>query len=763
MSQNERNPNLSFSRQFLKAFSGIRDAIYGERPDESLSLDLKINNAISKMNHKIVNHNPYNYAETLKNAISDSLTSDNFDQNSIINNIMQSSESISRFLRYSNADEIVMSITQCARALKVISDSIISPDNVKKASLNVFIDGNETEDMNEQLNEIKNIVDELELEDGTYSTVSQTLKYGDNYVEICDYRSREVPITQSLYLSECITTNKEPLKEKTFPPTKYQITEKVHVINESTNEINIDNKIKNITISFITDESERFGLNENLVNLLESSYEDELHKKNKKKKKKEDDEENINLEDVRLIYHHPAKVIKIQSRRFPMNLGYLVMPLEASGGAGNVGYYPSPMSQGGGKGSSSRYGRSISPFNTELIGIDAIYLDLLKMIKKYINNNEIKVNKGEMKDLLVRAIRDLDDTDGENNLKVRYVPPERMEHFFIDNNMFFPYGEGMFEKVMLNAKMYIALKTAITIKRVSDSSEKRIIRIDTSMNRNAKNMIESFKSALSKRKFSVDSFANISSIPTMITTFEDWIIPTNKDRDYIKFDTLPPQFNIGDLSNELKFMRDEIISSLECPPSFVNIDENVGNKSLLSHESSNFASTILSYQKIFSKSYQKLVSKIYKFVHKEKLDQDIKISFPPPKFLQVERDREHVDMVAGIIDTLTNLNVGLNREYLKKQYLGIIDWEEADEFNIQQKIENRTKPVDVDNAPMTGGMGMPGGMGGGMDMGMGGTPMPAMGAPADMGMGMPQQPGMDNFVQPDQEDPNGAVSGMPWS
>lgn len=755
MSQNDNNRNLSFSRQFLKTFSGIRDAIRGERPDESLALDLKINNAISKMNHKIVSHNPYNYAETLKNAISDSLSSDNFDQNSVINNIMQSTESISRFLRYSNADEIVMSVTQCARALKVISDSIISPDNIKKSTLNIFIDGNETDEITEQLNEIKNIVDELELEDNTYGIVSQTLKYGDNYVEICDYRSREVPITQSLYLSECFTTDQKPNKDIKFEPIKYQLTEEVKVLNEFTNETDITKKIKNISVSFITDESERFGLNENLSNLLESSV-----KKNSKIKK-DDDEENINLDDVRLIYHHPAKVIKIQSRRFPMNLGYLVLPLEAQGGAGNIGYYPSPMSQNNGKASSSRYGRTVSPFNTELIGVDAIYLDLLKLIKKHINNNEIKVNKGEMKDLLIRAIRDLDDTDGENNLKVRYVPPERMEHFYIDNNMFFPYGEGIFEKVMLNAKMYIALKTAITIKRVSDSSEKRIIRIDTSMNRNAKAMIESFKSALTKRKFSVDSFANISSIPTMITTFEDWIIPTNKDRDYIKFDTLPPQFNISDLSNELKFMRDEIISALEVPPSFISIEENVGNKSMLGHESSMFASTILSYQKIFSKSYQRLISKIYKFVHKNKLDQDIRISFPPPKFLQVERDREHVDMVAGIIDTLTNLNVGLNREYLKKEYLGIIDWEEVEEFNVQQKIENRTKPVDIDNAPMGGQMGMGAGMGGmGMDMGLGGTGMAPMAPPTAMTQPMP---GMDNFVQPGMEDPNGAVSGMPWS
>jgi uncharacterized protein (UPF0147 family) len=153
-------------------------------------------------------------------------------------------------------------------------------------------------------------------------------------------------------------------------------------------------------------------------------------------------------------------------------------------------------------------------------GVESIYKDILKLVSKYINTKNVLIDKIELKSMLNRIIQDMDENNSKN-LKIRYVPPERMEHFNINHMENFPYGEGIFEKTMYSAKLYMALKSAITIKRMTDASDKRVIYVDTTMPRNSRNMIETLKDKLKKRKYSVDTFSNLSSISTLVTSYEE--------------------------------------------------------------------------------------------------------------------------------------------------------------------------------------------------------------------------------------------------
>jgi hypothetical protein len=139
------------------------------------------------------------------------------------------------------------------------------------------------------------------------------------------------------------------------------------------------------------------------------------------------------------------------------------------------------------------------------------------------------------------------------------------------------------------------------------------------------------------------------------------------------------------------------------------------NKNALALESFMFAETINSYQHTYSKYLYSLFNKIYKFVKSEKLPKEITITFPPPKFLRLEKEAEYAEAITRILNSYTQFDIP--KEYILKRYLSE-DWEEIEDSKIKEKIDQRLDPSKQQIDPATGmPMNQPPGMGGGMNFG----------------------------------------------
>lgn len=560
--------SLSLKR-INKSFLNLRNALGSGIADDVL--DLKIDKALHNLQQSSVRRDTYNYAENVRNLLTKSINTSNINMQTGIN-LLTTPENSSRILRYLNADEITNHITYAARALKVLTDGIITPDNVTKECVNITTNvPSKMEEHEETINKLYNITDKLKIEKRIFEIVHETLKYGDYFIEIADVQSKEVPITQAIQLTESMDHNsdkrlrfKESFKIDIKPDIK---TLKERLLNEDyydtgvLNDFKTDNKFK-LKLEFTTDltEDEYSSLNGRNT-LLENIRESD-----------EEEDRQVNIKDVRLITHDQRRVVKIQSKKHKTNLGYMILPETAD----VANFWNTNTTQMGPAFS------PITPSSMELqtnTGVDAIYNELITIIKHHTNSKDASVNKKEFKDLLSRIVTDME-KESQTVLSIRYVPPERMEHFQLSSRALFPYGESIFTKVMFAAKQLIVMKTAVSVKRMTDSADRRVMYVDTTLPRNSRNMIEGVKEALQKYKHSINGFTTISSIPSMLTTFQDLIIPQNKGKRYIEFDTLPSHVNLRDMSEELKFMRDELISGLEVPAPFLSIDDQLSNKCL---------------------------------------------------------------------------------------------------------------------------------------------------------------------------------------
>ena len=562
-----------------------------------------------------------------------------------------------RIMRYQMYEAIISNINYCYRALMVLIDNILSPDDITKVSLEVrpktFLEDETPTGSKAKL--VGEVIKLIQLEKKLDRIVKDTLLYGDYFCEIGDsmtaLTSRSILTESQSYLSKLQEQLDTGLREK------HTFTEKDNVFGYEIDYSALDEKMLD----------------------PKDPYEDIEEEDEKDKKRREI------LRNMKLIFHEPRHVIKLQSTLFPVCFGYLIFPDIRGMGVANVSIAEDTINQ--------------------------ICLSILRSLEKKIPQmKEFKDNK-ELQAIVKKMI---EYSDPNKAFEIRYVPPDKMTHFRRPSSKYDPYGESIFDSSQYSAKVLIALETALAIARLSRSTEKRKIAIEIGLPRDAKKAIEAMKEEFRKRKVSLDSFGTVDTIPSMITTFEDIYIPQKDGKPFVDVSTFTEgNIDVRSKVDELKFMRDQLVASLGIPPAFIGIEENLSNKAALSEENILFARTVIGHQKYLTEQVQDLIQKVFDIIDPEialtVLD-NVSVSLPVPKSLQYEREARYMNEITGLIESLDR--IGIPKEYAKKKYLAHFDWDEIAKYDTAEKVDKAVDPTKEEDE----GLGGMGGMGG-ADMG----------------------------------------------
>lgn len=532
-----------------------------------------------------------------------------------------------RLQRYLIYESIIRNISYAYRALNVIVDNIIAPDDITKRTLDVKVSSalGDEPDLISFISTIKELLNVLKINDNIDTIIKGALKFGDFFVEIADV--------------ETALTSKSFLSESSVDESKGLISELI--VRDSENKKDIKIRLHN------------WYLNED-----------------KKPSRK--------VKDIKIILHHPKNVVKLQSIFFNECLGYLAFPHEQYPGQASLGIAP----------------------NT----VDNVCKQILIKLRDSIPNTDHIDSERELKKIIDKVLR-MQETS--SILNVRYVPPNRMQHFKIPSTKFFPYGESIFYPVEFLSKLLISLETALAVQRISRSTEKRLIGVEIGLPRDARKLIEQLKQEFRKRKVSINSFGQLDMIPSTIATFEDIYLPQKDGRKFVEMDS----FNAGNVDirskvDELNFIRDSIVAAINVPPPFIGIEQNLSNKAALTEENINFTRSIINYQRIFGNQITDFVKKICEILYPEQTltyFNEIEITFPAPKSLQYERQARQIQEIVGMIQSLQS--IGIPTEYAKKKYLSDFEWSEIETETANKDIEKITKGEEETEAGLGGGVG----------------------------------------------------------
>ena len=707
-------------------FDTIKTSLLGAKTTD---IDRDIDQSFKSIERYSISNDRNKYIETIKDLVTKTGGSNSI-ENTILKGLqtnaqVQTYDQSGRIYRYSEYESIVRKISYCQRALDTLVDHIISPDDITKRTIQIAADENfsDIDESKKAISRCKQIETKIGLENKIRKMVRTTLHKGDCFIEIVCSPKGEKALQ---ILHESTNSEEQLIKEETTSlfyklsdPIAYDITIPDESDNQKSKTFTGNVVLESSTFSSALLEAGGYSFGGVLGGMgsysagsnlkgdraitstpfepnpmskdqhTASKVNDDSKFKSKYSNQDKDpivdDDDKFKLKDIFLAMHNPKHIIRLETERFKTCLGYLVFPK----------IDPLTMIN-----SSSNM---TSNFNT----VDALCNSIINQLHTHIKNrsDDIKLSP-DIKSALLMYLSGVKNGD---DLKIRYVPPEFMTHWRLNAELFDPYGESIFECVNFDCRLLTALKTATTIKRLTYATDKRVINVETGLPRDAKNIIETIKEGLSKRKISVDTMGSIDNIPSQIPTFETIYVPMREGKKFVEFDKMEWGMNPSDDIEPLKFLRDNIVANLGVPAPYLGLEENTSNRSLLTSENINFTRTIISYQKELSICLKDMFSKIYKLLFKdfEILDK-INITFQEPKISPYEHQMEYVEQIQRLIEALKTMGVPI--EYMKKKYLPNLNWDEIEKFSAMESLKQETgeEPADqtMNGGVLAGGGGM---------------------------------------------------------
>jgi hypothetical protein len=560
-----------------------------------------------------------------------------------------------RIARYKNYQAIVSQLNYSFRALNVLVDNILSPDDITKQALEIkpkqFLQDDSPIDS--KLRYVKEIIKIIKLERKLDLIVRNTLLFGDLF---CEIAGPKTALTSQTMLSEA-DKYRQALNDQYESGSRDRFSQK---IGENSNlEINID-----------------------YTSFMEAP-DIKISKSDKKKKQKL-------LANLQLVFHDPRYIIKLQSSMFPICFGYLVFP-----------------------------SRAVNPASTVTDdAINNICLSILASLQKKIPQMAEFKNDDELKDIIKTLLGQADLNKSMDiryvppDKMVHFLVPTTKYYPYgesiFDSIQFTAKVLTSLETALAvqrlsrsTEKRKIAIEVGLprdaqkAIQQMKEEFRKRKVSLDSfGAVDTIPSMITTFEDVYIPQKDG-KPFVDIS-------TFNEGNVDVRSKVDELKFMRdqmvaslgIPPSF-IGieeNLSNKNALTEENILFARTV----------IGHQKYLTHQLQELI------QKVFDVIDPEEALTI--------LDH-IEITLPVPRSLQYEREARYMNELSNLIENLER--IGIPKEYTKKKYLSQIDWEEVKKYSIDQKLDKSLDPDQKDDDGMggmggIGGLGGEGGFGGGL-------------------------------------------------
>ena len=686
----------------------------------------------------------------LNNHIKSGNSKNTFDKNSIYKNIEENiknsmqnfdfEDEKQRFRRYEDYRLVDSYIPELADCLDLYRDSILSPDDITKKSVN-YIYNSEDISTNNDLTEFRNNLTSIEKKYKLLKVIKEEtrngLRDGDIFVII-------IPLSEAfdkiLKEDDLFVNNNESIDYN---------TENQNVITERY--MDFDNeKLNNLLEGTTIEGNNETEKNKNKVQKIEDIKKNIIDDINKHVKyynnpldllsdrKKLENKENtkINVSGSFFYVPKPESIIKLEID--DICFGYVYIEKNPSYTTFSDGYNSSffgGMTQGGIQVTS--YGTSNDVFNSRYDFINSgeydtkyqILTDIfVKGISRKIDKKFIEDNT-EFKNEIYTLLRN--NYIIENDVKITFLEPSNVCHFKNDSNT--TYGVSRLAKSLFFAKLYLSILITSVLTKISRGKDKRAFYVDVGMDEDFEGTVQSLIRDIKSKEVTTSSMKNITTMLNVVGTYEDFYIPTYNGERPFEIDTISgQQVDIND--DFLDFLLKSTIGGTGVPINYIDATKEIDFARTLSMQNSGFVRGIISDQEEFGEFWSEVVRKLYynEYLlnehHKEIKINDktsskkkktnildinkMKIVFPPPIYLSLTNLNEQVSNISQNVDFITNLYFGeanndekdttyerrkleFRREITKKYLSTSMDWELFNDiFNQVNKNDNVKKLND---------------------------------------------------------------------
>lgn len=289
-------------------------------------------------------------------------------------------------------------------------------------------------------------------------------------------------------------------------------------------------------------------------------------------------------------------------------------------------------------------------------------------LSKFIDKQFVNANQDIAREIyMILKYNDLFNTPSIDSIKVTFIPPEDIVHFYFKQDPITHRGISDLEKSMVPAKIYTSLYITSAIGNLTRGYDKRVYYVKQTVDTNiAKNLLTTI-SQIKQSNFGIRQFQNINHILNITGRFNDLVIPTNASGDPpIQFEIMPGQ-NIETPTELMEELKSSAVNSTGIPIEIIQARQSVDYALQLTMSSSKVLRLCYKRQEIYEELLTLLITPIYNYQYGENIS--INIELPPPTFINVTNTNQLVDNTRNLVNSFVELDLaGSNDDALRQKY-----------------------------------------------------------------------------------------------
>lgn len=289
-------------------------------------------------------------------------------------------------------------------------------------------------------------------------------------------------------------------------------------------------------------------------------------------------------------------------------------------------------------------------------------------LSKFIDKQFVNANQDIAREIyMILKYNDLFNTPSIDSIKVTFIPPEDIVHFFFKQDPITHRGISDLEKSMVPAKVYTSLYITSAIGNLTRGYDKRVYYVKQTVDTNiAKNLLTTI-SQIKQSNFGIRQFQNINHILNITGRFNDLVIPTNASGDPpIQFEIMPGQ-NIEVPTELMEELKSSAVNSTGIPIEIIQARQSIDYAMQLTMSSSKVLRLCYKRQELYEELLSQLITPIYNYQYNENISIDVEL--PPPTFINVTNTNQLVDNTKNLVNSFADVDLaGNNDEALRQKY-----------------------------------------------------------------------------------------------
>ena len=283
--------------------------------------------------------------------------------------------------------------------------------------------------------------------------------------------------------------------------------------------------------------------------------------------------------------------------------------------------------------------------------------------KQFVNNNQDLAKEIYM----ILKYNDLFNTPSIDTIRVTFVPPEDMVHFFFRQDPITHRGISDLDKGLIPAKIYTSLYISAAIGMLTRGQDKRAYYVKQTVDTNIAQTLLNTISQIKQSNFGVRQFQNINNILNITGRFNDYVIPMNASGESpIQIEVIPGQ-DIQMPTDLMEPLEEAAINSTNIPLEIIQARQSVDYAIQLTMSSSKVLRFCYNRQELFQNDLTRLINPIYTCEYGESAN--INVVLPPPGFINIANTNQLIDNTKNFVQSIVDIDMASEEdEVLKNIY-----------------------------------------------------------------------------------------------